>query len=52
MPDALSAYIREKLDTGLRDEGAEGAIRRTLLHSEDKAATLYYSFLRPSELCR
>ncbi len=52
MPDALSTYIREKLDTSLRDEGAEGAIRRTLLHSQDKAATLYYSFLRPSELCR
>jgi hypothetical protein len=52
MPEQLSTYIREKLDTSLRDEGAEGAIRRTLLHSQDKAATLYYSFLRPSELCR
>lgn len=52
MPEQLSTYIREKLDTSLRDEGAEGAIRRTLIHSQDKAATLYYSFLRPSELCR
>ena len=42
----------DKLDTNLRDEGAEGAIRRTLLHSQDKAATLYYQFVRPSELCR
>lgn len=52
MPETLSTYIREKLNTGLRDEGAEGAIRRNLLSSEDKAATLYYQFVRPSELCR
>lgn len=52
MPEALSAYIRDSLGASLRDEGAEGAIRRTLLQSEDKAATLYYSFLRPTELCR
>ena len=30
----------------------EGAIRRNLHQSEDKAATLYYQFVRSSELCR
>ena len=52
MPRELVAYLTDKLFAYPHDEGAEGAIRRNLRQSEDKAATLYYQFVRPSESCR
>jgi Dolichyl-phosphate-mannose-protein mannosyltransferase len=52
MPEALSKYLREKLGAQPLDDGAEGAIRRNLLQSQDKAATLYFQFVPPSEACR
>jgi Ca2+/Na+ antiporter len=52
MPRDLVAYLTDKLYAFPHDEGAEGAIRRNLRQSDDKAATLYYQFVRPSELCR
>lgn len=52
MPRELVAYLTDKLYAYPHDEGAEGAIRRNLRQSEDKAATLYYQFVRPSESCR
>jgi hypothetical protein len=52
MPPELEAYLREKLGAEPRDSGAEGAIRRNLRLSDDKAATLYLQFVPPSEDCR
>jgi hypothetical protein len=52
MPRELVTYLGDRLFAYPRDQGAEGAIRRNLRQSEDKAATLYYKFVRPSELCR
>jgi len=52
MPRELVAYLTDRLYAFPRDEGAEGAIRRYLRQSNDKAATLYYQFVRPSESCR
>jgi hypothetical protein len=52
MPADLEAYLRDKLGAEPRDAGAEGAIRRNLRLSDDKAATLYLQFVPPSEDCR
>lgn len=52
MPQDLSAYLEQKLGVHPYDHGAEGAIRRPLLLSRTKAATLYFQFAPPSELCR
>jgi hypothetical protein len=52
MPRELEAYLTEKLGAQPRDSGAEGAIRRNLRLSDDKAATLYLQFVPPSEDCR
>lgn len=52
MPPALADYVTQKLDAHPRDKGAEGAIRRNLRLSDEKAATLYFQFVRPSDACR
>jgi hypothetical protein len=52
MPRELVTYLADRLYAYPRDQGAEGAIRRNLHQSSDKAATLYYQFVRPSEHCR
>lgn len=52
MPADLEAYLKDKLGAEPRDAGAEGAIRRNLRLSDDKAATLYLQFVPPSENCR
>lgn len=52
MPAALATYLADRLDAQPRDMGPEGAIRRNLLLSDEKAATLYFQFVPPSELCR
>lgn len=51
MPQALSDYLEAELNVRLRDKGARGAIRRNLLQSDDKAATLYYQLNGPSGDC-
>jgi hypothetical protein len=52
MPEALAAYLADKLKAPPRDMGPEGAIRRNLRLSDNKAAVLYLQFVPPSELCR
>ncbi len=52
MPRELVAYLTDQLYAYPHDAGAEGAIRRNLRQSNDKAATLYYQFVRPSDFCR
>jgi len=52
MPDALAAYLEDELGATPRDMGPEGAIRRNLRLSDDRAATLYLQFVPPSEACR
>jgi hypothetical protein len=52
MPPDLASYLREDLQTPLRDTGAEGAIRRNLRLSDTKAATLYLQFVPSSDSCR
>ena len=52
MPEALAAYLEDELGAPPHDMGPEGAIRRNLRLSDDKAATLYLQFVRPSEACR
>jgi len=52
MPRELVDYLTNQLYAYPHDEGAEGAIRRNLRQSNDKAATLYYQFVRPSDFCR
>jgi len=52
MPRELVAYLTDRLYAFPHDQGAEGAIRRNLHQSSDKAATLYYQFVKPSESCR
>jgi hypothetical protein len=52
MPEALADYLAETLGAPPHDVGPEGAIRRNLRLSDDKAATLYLQFVRPSEACR
>ncbi len=52
IPPELSAYLTGPMKTPLRDSGAEGAIRRNLRLSNDKAVTLYFQFVPPSDLCR
>jgi zinc transporter ZupT len=51
MPPALAERLRA---LGVRriETAPEGAVQRTLLLSEDRAATLYYRFLQPSSGCR
>lgn len=51
MPQELSEYIEKQLHVRLRDKGARGAIRRNLLQSDDKAATLYYQLISPTGDC-
>ena len=51
MPDELSSYLETQLGVRLRDKGARGAIRRDLLQSEDKAATLYFQLNAASGQC-
>jgi len=52
MPEALAAYLTDKLGAPPRDMGPEGAIRRNLRLSDDKGATLYLQFVPPSDACR
>jgi hypothetical protein len=52
MPEELFTYMRDKLHAPPRDRGPEGAIRRHLLLSGDKAQVLYYQFVSPSKTCR
>lgn len=52
MPEALASYLTDRLGAPPRDMGPEGAIRRNLRLSDEKAATLYLQFVPPSELCR
>lgn len=52
MPEPLVTYLSDQLYAYPRHQGAEGAIRRNLHQSDEKAATLYFTFVRPSELCR
>jgi len=52
MPRELVDYLTNQLYAYPHDAGAEGAIRRNLRQSTDKAATLYYQFVRPSDFCR
>ncbi len=52
MPDALADYLENDLRAPPRDRGPEGAIRRNLLLSDGKAATLYFQFVPPSGACR
>jgi hypothetical protein len=52
MPEELFNYLRDSLKAPPRDRGPEGAIRRHLLLSGDKAQVLYYQFVSPSKLCR
>ena len=52
MPEALADYLTEELGAPPHDMGPEGAIRRNLRLSDDKAATLYLQFVRPSDACR
>lgn len=51
MPEELSTYLEGELGVKLRDKGARGAVRRPLLMSEDKAATLYFQLNRASGDC-
>lgn len=51
MPEELSTYLETELGARLRDKGAQGAVRRPLRMSEDKAATLYYQINRASGQC-
>jgi hypothetical protein len=50
-PD-LAEYLEKELFATPRDMGPEGAIRRNLRLSDNKAATLYFQFVQPSEACR
>ncbi len=52
MPDALADYLEYDLQAPPHDRGPDGAIRRNLLESDEKAATLYFQFVSPSERCR
>ena len=52
MPDALAAYLEDQLGATPRDMEPEGAIRRNLRLSDDRAATLYLQFVPPSDACR
>ena len=52
MPEELFDYLSRQLDAPPRDRGPEGAIRRHLLLSGDKAQVLYYQFVSPSKSCR
>lgn len=52
MPPELGAYLTDDLATPPRDMGPDGAIRRNLRLSRDKAATLYFQFVPPSDACR
>lgn len=52
MPEELATYLEKGLRAPPRDRGPEGAIRRTLLLSDDKAQVLYFQFVPPSSLCR
>jgi hypothetical protein len=51
MPEVLSTYLTKELKVDLPDLGARGAIRRDLIGSDDKAATLYYQLIGPSGDC-
>lgn len=51
MPEDLSTYIENDLNSRLRDKGARGAVRRPLRMSDDKAATLYFQLNRGSGQC-
>ena len=51
IPEALADYLKTELNVQLRDRGARGAIRRNLLQSDDKAATLYYQLISPTGDC-
>ena len=51
IPEALADYLKTELNVQLRDRGARGAIRRSLLQSDDKAATLYYQLISPTGDC-
>jgi len=52
MPEALAHYLHDELGAPPRDMGPEGAIRRNLRLSDDRAATLYLQFVPPSDACR
>ena len=52
MPEALAHYLRDELGAPPRDMGPEGAIRRNLRLSDERAATLYLQFVPPSDACR
>jgi hypothetical protein len=52
MPEELFTYMRDALKAPPHDRGPEGAIRRHLLLSGDKAQVLYYQFVSPSKACR
>ena len=52
MPLELSSYLVQEMKMPPPDISPQGAIRRNLLMSEDKAAVLYYSFLPTSDTCR
>lgn len=52
MPKDLAAYLATRLNAPPHDRGPEGAIRRHLLLSADKAQVLYYQFVPPSPSCR
>lgn len=52
MPPELADFLVLDLETPPRDMGPDGAIRRNLRHSTDKASTLYFQFVPPSGACR
>lgn len=52
MSDDLQKYLTEELGAPPRDPGPDGAVRRPLRMSGNKAATLYFQFVPPSEKCR
>ena len=51
MPDKLQSYLAD-MDVLVPDGRPQGAIRRYLLRSDEKASVLYYRYLTPTQKCR
>lgn len=52
MPEALGDYLEQKLGAGNVDREPQLAISSSMLQTDNRSVTLYYRFVRSTELCR
>ena len=52
MPQRLATYLRDDMGVRVDNTAPQGAVRRYLIMSDEKASVLYYRYLRPNESCR